>query len=135
MRNAIDPNASWALILGAFTPFIISVVNNPHYTKRARQAIAVGVSVLVGIIVVVIGGTVLDWTLSLPNILFIIAGIVGASQAFYAVIWKPSGITDKVEVATTPKNTPPENGQYSVASILVTVILVIIVVWLLLRLF
>lgn len=139
VTQTIDPNASWALIVGAITPFLISVINNPRYSNQLRQAIAVGVSLVVGIITVVIGGTVLDWSLTLTNILFIIAGVVGAAQAFYSLVWKPTGVAPRVEAATSkntelvavPVNQAEERGAVNVAGIVITALVVIGAIWLL----
>lgn len=136
--QTIDPSASWALIVGAVTPFLIAVINNPRYSNQLRQVIAVGVSLLVGIMTVIVGGFVLDWTLSLPNILFIISAVVGAAQAFYSLVWKPTGTAARVEAATSkdtelvavPVNQATERGYISIAGALVIAILVVLFVWL-----
>lgn len=91
--------AAWSLIIGAITPFLVAVVNQPTWSSRQRQITAVVISILVGAVTVVVGGTVADWSLNLPNILTIIAAVVGAAQATYATIFnKPA---KAVEVKTS----------------------------------
>lgn len=92
---------AWALILGAITPLLVSVVNQPRWTGLTRQLVMLGIALAVGLVNVIVQGLVIDWSLSFGNVLVILASVVGATQAAYTVLWKPTGIAGKVEAATS----------------------------------
>ena len=100
--------AAWSLLVGALTPFLIAAVNRPTMTVQARQIVAAVISLLVGLITVILGGTIGDWTLSLNNGVIIMASVVGSAQLAYALIWKPTKIAEVVELATTPAEDKPQ---------------------------
>ena len=97
----VDPGAAWVLIVGVLTPFLVSVVNQPGWSRQRRQIVAVAVSLLIGVGTVVIGGTVSNWSLAPSELVVVVAAVVGAAQAAYALIWKPTGAAGRVEAATS----------------------------------
>lgn len=93
--NQVD---AWALIVGAVTPFLVAVINQPGWSALVRRAVAVGVALILGVVTVAVQGG-----LSLSGGLVTVAAVLGASQAAYALVWKPTGVTSAVESATTRK--------------------------------
>ncbi len=87
-------------LLGALTPLLTAVVQQPFWPTRKRQFAAVIVSVFVGL------GTVLAANggdlASLPLTSATLAAVIAASEAAYRKAWQKSGVTDKIEWATTP---------------------------------
>ena len=95
----MDNATAWALIIGAVLPFLIAVVNRPKWSGTVRQIVAVAISLAVGLVTVVVQGAA-DFTLQ--GALVTLAAVVGAAQATYALVWKPSKIAPVLERVTTP---------------------------------
>jgi hypothetical protein len=93
---------AWTLLVGAIVPVLVAVVNQPGWNATVRRIVAVGVSLVIGLGTVVAQGLA---DFSPAGALVTIAAVVGAAQAAYALIWKPSGTTDSVERATS-RTTP-----------------------------
>ena len=100
---------AWSMILGLITPFVIAVVNNPAWNAATKRVVSVVISVLVGVMNLLVSGVALDWAdYSLSGVLVNLALVIGSAQAAYALLWKPTGTTDKVEAATSPKDARSE---------------------------
>lgn len=93
---------SWAVLLGLATPLIVSAVSNPRLSSQARRFLAIGIAVVVGVVNLAVQGAFetlaggLTWETALSTLVL----VVGASQAAYALLWKPTGVADRVEGAT-----------------------------------
>lgn len=91
-----------ALILGIGTllPLLTAVVQQKHWSSRTRSIIGVVMSVLAGLVAWVSthGLNVSD----LPGLIATVVGIALASIAAYNGIWKPTGVANAIEVATSP---------------------------------
>lgn len=96
------------LLVGAVTPLATSLVQQPRWSKQARQLVAVGVSVAVGFAVAASSGEVN----SAGDLFSIVAAVWAASEAFYQKVWKASGIAGAVEAATSPSSTADLDGLH-----------------------
>lgn len=90
------------LLVGAITPLIISVIQQPTLSTRARKIVALVVSAIVGGVVVLSSESA-----NVGDVLGTIVAVWAASEAFFQKVWRPSGVTDAVENATSP-NQPAE---------------------------
>lgn len=85
------------VLIGLLMPGLVALVNQSHWSPRARGVVAVIVSVA--------GAAVVEWVRSGPFDLTdwrdTAVVIVFAAITFYKVWWKPSGIGPMVEAATT----------------------------------
>lgn len=95
---------AWALIVGFLTPLVVSTINQPRWSATQKRVMAVVVAVVVGLGNVFVQGLIVDWTLSFGNVLIILATVLGAAQAAYALLWEPTGIAEKVETATSSRD-------------------------------
>ena len=91
-----------AMLAGVLTPAIIAVVNHPIWSSEQKRLIALGCSIVVGILTVIGQGALTDFEVSIPTVITVVLAVVGASQAAYAVFWKPTGLADTIEGAVNP---------------------------------
>lgn len=104
--ESVKDTASWAALIGAMLPLLIAVVNRPQWTAQMKQIIGIAVAAIGGI------GTVLaSGNFDAQNWLVTLVAVIGASQAAYALIWKPTKVAPKIEQATSAK--PGEEGAVS----------------------
>lgn len=99
----------WGLFAGLLLPGLISVVQQPHWSKHKRVAIAIAASVVLGTIAVIVSGQVdlgqlLDFTnvwTALSIWLTTIGAVLTASQTAYESLWQPSGLSRLIELVTS----------------------------------
>lgn len=90
--------ATVALLVGLVTPYAVALLAQPSWSKTQRQVASVATAIVFGFVTAVTAGDITD-----PgNILLVIATTFAASEASYQKLWKPTGITSKVESATSP---------------------------------
>jgi SNF family Na+-dependent transporter len=85
------------LAIGVITPFFVAIVRNPKWTKKQAQILSVVLAAIIGLLNVLAQGYFdrTEWTPA--NIIMLVVTVVGASQASYALLWKPTGIVDTVD--------------------------------------
>jgi hypothetical protein len=87
------------LLVGAVTPLLTSLVQQPKWSKRTRIGVSAAVSVLIGFAI-----AAADGKLGSPGDVFsIIGAVLVAAEAFYQKLWKATGVAGAVENATTLK--------------------------------
>jgi hypothetical protein len=105
--ESVKDTASWAALIGAVLPILIAIVQQPRWSSQVRQVIAVGVAALGGV------GTVLaSGNFDAQNWLVTLVAVIGAAQASYALIFKPSGVAAKIEEKTSTDK--GEDGAVSI---------------------
>jgi hypothetical protein len=92
------------LAIGTVLPLVTAIVQQKRWSSRTRTIIGVGMSVLAGLVgyVSTNGLEVSDPT----KILVFVTGVVIAAVSVYEGVWKPSGVANKIEVATSPAPVP-----------------------------
>ena len=90
-----------SLILGLVVPFFVSVLSKPEYSSDKRRYIALAASILVGVLNLIVQGANFDYTITAGGVITNLVLVIGASQAAYSTLYKPSGVADKLEVATS----------------------------------
>lgn len=128
--ESVKDTASIAALIGGFLPLLIAVVNNPDWTPLRRQVTATIISFAVGVVFVLISGN-----FDPQNWLVTLVAVVGAAQATYALIWKPSSIGPKLELVTSRQRGDRGQGRLDVVQIIILIGVVIIVCWVLTRVF
>ena len=88
------------LAVGGLLPLLTSFVQQPRWGKRTRTIMSVAVSVLAGLVTYVTQFG-LNWTDPSTAVVTIV-GVILASSTAYKTIWKPSGVSPALEVATSP---------------------------------
>lgn len=92
------------LAVGALLPLLTSVVQQPQWSARTRTVMAVGVSVLAGLVTYV---TQFGFEItSASTLITFVVGVALASATAYKNIWKPAGVSPAIEESTSPHNTP-----------------------------
>lgn len=105
MNEMMTSVEAWSLLLGLGTPFVVSLINSPKWTAAKRRVTAIVVAVFVGVMNLVVSNALGAWNdFTLQGVLVNAALVAGAAQAAYSLLWKPTGATDKVEIATSPKD-------------------------------
>lgn len=76
-------------------PLLTAFVNRPDWSRGIRQSVAVGVSVAlaVGALFLTNGFD------SATDVAAKIALVIGLSTIAYEALWKPTGVTEKIELA------------------------------------
>lgn len=92
----------WAMVLGVITPFIVAFVSRPTWTPSQKRYLSVAVAAIVGAINLLVQGLLGDFSWDFNSVVSNIVLVLGASQAAYSLLWKPTGVSDSVEKATSP---------------------------------
>lgn len=85
------------LLVGAVSPLLTSVLQQPQWSKRVRIAVSGAVSIVIGFAIAAAAGQ-----LDPGNLLGIIVAVYTAAEAFYQKLWKVTGVAGAVEAATSP---------------------------------
>lgn len=102
----------WAWLVGFIAPIIVSVISKQTWTSQRKRLVSVGVAIVLGVVTLIVQGafsTLGEWTWQTPVTVIVL--VVGASQAAYALLWKPTGVADKVEAATTSALSEPRRND------------------------
>lgn len=90
------------LAVGGLLPLLISVAQQPQWSKKVRTVMSVAISILAGLVTYVAEfGLVFT---SASSVVTIIVGVVLASAAAYKTIWKPAGVSPAIEAKTSPSD-------------------------------
>ncbi|MCX5070837.1 hypothetical protein OOJ91_33875 [Micromonospora lupini] len=91
----VQDTPSWALLVGVVTPFLVSIVNQPQWSKPVRQTVAVLVAVVLGVLGCLADGTLGDGM----TVLQVITVVAVASHAAYKTVLHH--VTTPIEEATS----------------------------------
>lgn len=89
-------------ILGFLAPLLVAVVNQPRWSSRVRRIIAIVVSLILAVLALAITGGLSAVNGDFRSIAVAVLAVIGVAQVAYAILWKPTGITNAVESATSP---------------------------------
>lgn len=92
-----DPAGVGAAV-GTVTPVIVAVLQRPGLSKRTRTVIAIAAAVALGAATTLASSTITGPGDALTTMFVLYA----TCETFYQKLWKGSGLTDTVELATTP---------------------------------
>ena len=102
----------WALLVGFLMPLLLSVIQQPGWSKPVRA--------IVMFIVCIVGGLITVWVAtpgglsgsSTHGIIGVCLTVALAAVAFYEKFWKPTGVAPAIEAATSPGGsaTPAPGG-------------------------
>lgn len=96
LSSLLGQPQSWAVLISLATPGLISVINQPGFSRGKRQLVAAAVSLVVGVVTVASSGQ-----FNTADLLSTCAVVLVASQAAYHKLWKPRGAAARVEAVTT----------------------------------
>lgn len=97
--------ALWALAVGFFSPPVISIIQQSRWSQRRQSLVAFGFYLLVAAITAYVAGL-----FNTPDILRLALLIFLAAGTSYKTLWKPTGVSPAIEVATSPNlATPPKH--------------------------
>lgn len=85
------------LLVGAITPLLTSLIQQPKWSKNLRIGVSVAVSVVIGFLIAAADGK-LD---NAGDLFSVVIAVIVAAEAFYQKVWKASGVAGAVEKATT----------------------------------
>jgi len=88
----------WRILVGFLMPLVIAAINQRTWRSQIKAAVMFGASVVVAAITLFFQGGV-DWT-DYPRAFLL---IFTTAQLGYLAWWKPSGVTDAIETATSNK--------------------------------
>lgn len=91
-----DTAAQWTALVGIVIPFVVAFINNRTMSSQTRQLVMIGVAVVVGV-----GGVIASGNFDFKNWMLTLTTTIGACQAAYTLVWKPTGATNVVEMKTS----------------------------------
>lgn len=90
--------AMWAIIVGFFSPVLLSLILQAKWSARTKAVVAFVVSGVIGLLTAWITGALVGLApLSVVLLVFVTA------IASYGQFWKPTGIAPAIEAATSAK--------------------------------
>ena len=87
--------------VGLLVPLIVSFVNQTHWKSQVKGLVAIVVSLVAAVVTSWAAGDLHGRSLATSFLI-----VLGATLTTYRVFWKPTGIADSVESATTVHKTP-----------------------------
>ena len=84
-------------VLSALAPLVVALLNRPSWSAGRKQLVALAVSVGLAVVALAVTG---GFT-SGQDVATVVLAVVGATQAAYALVWKPTGVAPAVEAATS----------------------------------
>lgn len=93
----MDNLTMWSLVVGTLLPMLVAVIQQPRWPDWFRAIVTVVVCLLVGAVTAYLEGglNLQDWVSSALVILV-------AALATFRGFWKPTGVADSIESATSP---------------------------------
>lgn len=95
----MEPNPNlvmWGTIVGTAMPLLISVLNKPDWTPTTRAVVA-----FLACLVAAVGTTYFEGTLIAGDVASAFLAVFVTAIATYNLYWKPSGISPRIEQATS----------------------------------
>lgn len=93
--------ALWSLLVGALTPLVVAVVQQPKWTSRARAIVAVISSIVLGTGTAFFNGTLTGTTIAAS-----VGTVLVTALTTYRNLWVPTGLVPAIEAATSPTTQP-----------------------------
>jgi hypothetical protein len=88
----------WSLLVGFFLPPFIAVIQQPSWPKWARAVATLVVCVAVGLVTVLLSGKLTGQSAVSGSLMVLVSSLVT-----YQHWWKHTGVTAKIEHATSTK--------------------------------
>ena len=104
--DLLASTALWGVLLGLVTPTVTAIAQRPAWSRRLRTVVALATSVAVGLLTAGANGQLGDLQITAATV----SAVVVAAQVSYRQFWQESGITEKIEHATTPYAPPRSIG-------------------------
>lgn len=101
----MDDLTAWSILVGTVAPLVIAVAQRPGWSNTARVAISVIFCTVAGAVTAVLDGTITPGPLTFSSVLHGSVAVIAAAQVTYRAFWKPTGVTDSIERATSPADT------------------------------
>jgi CBS-domain-containing membrane protein len=89
--------SGWVWIIGLVAPLLASLVLKKSWDGRIKQAIAMGLSVGLAILVMWIDGSLK--TLPLENMAVVLGAVFGSAELMYKQVWQPLILDSPAEKA------------------------------------
>lgn len=89
----------WSLLVGAFMPPLVALVNRSYWKPWLKGLVAVLSSVIAALVTVYLQGT-----FSGKGIVTCILIVLFTALGSYKIFWQPTNIAPKIEEATTPRS-------------------------------
>ncbi len=87
--------------VGLIVPLVVSSVNQTHWRSQVKGVVAILVSLVAAVVTSWAAGDLHGKSLATSFLI-----VLGATLSTYRIFWKPTGIADSVESATTVHKTP-----------------------------
>ena len=93
--------AQISALVGVFLPLVVAFVQRQHWRNSIRSAVGVGACAVAAVVVSYTKGT-----LNLHDLAGSAFIIFTLTKTTYLSVWKPSGVTQKIETATGGGSNP-----------------------------
>lgn len=103
----MDDLTMWSLLVGFVSPPLISMVQQPAWSRRLRALVTLAFSTVVG------GGTAyFNGAMTGKGLVSAILVVLVTALTTYKGLWKPSGVSPAVETATSPQISNEDDTYY-----------------------
>jgi hypothetical protein len=101
---AQDPSlAAWSAAVGFVLPLAIAVIQQRHWSTQLKSLVAFAICIIAAAVTVYFDGGKFDAGHLVESALIVFT----LARASYAGLWKPIGVSDKIETKTTVTEPPP----------------------------
>ena len=97
----------WSLLVGFFSPLIISVIQQNRWTPRAKSLVAFLFYLVVGAVTAYFSGV---FTVTGLATAILVVFVTAANS--YKALWKPTGAAPAIESATSPAPDPDTGPKH-----------------------
>ena len=91
----------WTLIVGFFTPVIISVIQQPKWSDALRSGVAFLCCIIISVVTLFLNNGVSFSNVTIREWVTAVLVILVTSISTYKGWWKPTGISPAIEKATS----------------------------------
>lgn len=100
----MDDIQMWMLVVGFFSPVVISILQQPRWPDSMRATVAFLFSAVVAVVTYMLNGGSFAFDNARGLVTSILTVLV-TTIATYKGFWKPTGISPAVESNTSPRST------------------------------
>lgn len=102
--NLINQFGGWDVLVGFVAPLVLAVIYKAHWSTQLKTNATWVAAIVTGIGTTFFAGKFTGSWNDLGAVIFNIGLILTATSVSHDKFWRPTGIADAIEVATTPKN-------------------------------
>lgn len=96
-----------SIVVGSLLPNLIAIIVQPRWRSETRGLVTFAVCVIAGLLIALVQGQIGSG----QNVATSIVAVLLTSQILYGQLYHPSGITDRIEAATSATTFRPPSTR------------------------